>query len=294
MTEMDPTTFDRISQLFSARRLTRRDTIRQAGVAGATALVAGLGVRAVAAQEATPDTGTPAAEGGDAAGETTKVEFLFVQSFQGGSIAPKAGADGTYTLTLDHGLGQTLYFSDRPERIVGAAPSDTVIAELGFLPDNPPNAALVTSDGQGGTDIAVVELTNAVYDPSGPSVTYDATALEAWSDTVEMGFAEEPTGLDALPASFGAAHLFIDDCPDWPTYCVTTNPQDITGRFLGNEGHCWSWNQFTCMMCQAKPYYQALCQQAFPTLCTDQYPCDQTYSVGGTVLDSSDYWSASS
>ena len=45
-----------------------------------------------------------------------KIPYLFVQSFEGGSIAPKDGEDGTYTLTLEHGLGQTLYFADRPPR----------------------------------------------------------------------------------------------------------------------------------------------------------------------------------
>src|SRR5262245_2098542 len=53
-------------------------------------------------QEATPTAWT---------GE--KVPYLFVQSFEGGTIAPTAGEDGTYTLTLDHGLGETLYFTVR-------------------------------------------------------------------------------------------------------------------------------------------------------------------------------------
>lgn len=285
---MDPTTFDRIRKAFSARRLSRRETIRAGGVGAAAALAAGLGARAATAQDATPVAGTPVA-----GGEGKTVEFLFVQSFEGGTLASKEGADGTYTVTLDHGLGQTLFFSDRPDRIVGAAPTDRVLAELGFLPENPPNAALVTSDGAGGTDIAVVELTNAVYDAAVPSVTYDLTTLEAWETSLEMGFTEAPAGLAALPATLGATHLFIDDCPDWPTYCVTTNPNRITGFFLGNEGHCWCLSpEFSCLMCRDKPTYQALCAQARPDLCTDQYPCDQTYSVGGTPLADSDYWSS--
>ncbi len=52
--------------------------------------------------------------------------MLFVQSFQSGSIAPVDGAEGRYTVTLEQGLGQTIYFSDRPERIVGTEPHRAV------------------------------------------------------------------------------------------------------------------------------------------------------------------------
>jgi hypothetical protein len=61
-----------------------------------------------------------------------KVQFLFVQSFRSGSIAPKAGTDGAYTLTLEHGLGQKIYFSDRPERVVGADPTPQFLKGFGF------------------------------------------------------------------------------------------------------------------------------------------------------------------
>ena len=94
-------------------------------------------------------------------------------------IAPKEGEDGTYTVTLEHGLGQTLYFADRPSRDVGAVPTEQFLRGLGFPDDNPPNAALVVDDGAGGTEIAVVELRNpATIDPTVPSVTYDVTVLE--------------------------------------------------------------------------------------------------------------------
>jgi len=38
---------------------------------------------------------------------------------------------------------------------------------------------LVVDDGNGGTEIAVVELTNPLIDPSVPAVTYDVKVLEA-------------------------------------------------------------------------------------------------------------------
>ena len=81
-----------------------------------------------------------------------KTMFLFVQSFRSGSVAPKEGEDGRYTLTLEQGLGQTIYFANRPAREVGTVPTPEFLEGLGFDPDNPPNAALVISDGAGTTD----------------------------------------------------------------------------------------------------------------------------------------------
>ncbi len=87
--------FDTISKLFARRK----------------AVAVG-----VIAQEATPAATT----------DGEKIPYLFVQSFEGGSIAPKAAQDGTYTMTLEHGLGQTLYFADRPSRDVGAVPTSPI------------------------------------------------------------------------------------------------------------------------------------------------------------------------
>ena len=117
-----------------------------------------------------------------------------MQSFEGGTIAPKDGADGTYTLTLEHGLGQTIYFSDRPERIVGASPTPSSSPGSGFSPDNPPNAALVVDDGNGGTDIAVIELTNPAYDEASFTATYDATVLQDWERDAGMELPGGPGG----------------------------------------------------------------------------------------------------
>ena len=82
-------------------------------------------------------------------------------------------------MTLELGLGQTLYFGDRPSRDVGAVPTEQFLQGQGGADDNPPNAALVVDDGNGGTEIAVVELTNPLIDPSVPAVTYDVKVLEA-------------------------------------------------------------------------------------------------------------------
>jgi hypothetical protein len=110
---MDATPFDRVAKRVAACRSRHRALAEAA---------AGL-APAATAQEATP---APAGQAGE------KVQFLFVQSFRSGSIAPKAGTDGAYTLTLEHGLGQTIYFSDRPERVVGADPTPQFLKGFGF------------------------------------------------------------------------------------------------------------------------------------------------------------------
>src|SRR5262249_44072488 len=102
--------FESISLLFASRRASRESAARQA---------------------------PPADWNG------RKFPYRFVQSFEGGTNAPKAGVDGPYPVTLDHGLGQTLYFADRPSRDVGAVPTPQFLHGLGFAADNPPNAALV-------------------------------------------------------------------------------------------------------------------------------------------------------
>ena len=102
---MESSRFDTISRLFATRRLSRRSALATGG-AGLAAAALGS---AASAQDATP-AATPVAE-------TDHPSFLFVQSFGAGSIA--AAANGQFTLTADHLTGQTIFFSDRPERIVG-------------------------------------------------------------------------------------------------------------------------------------------------------------------------------
>ena len=41
-------------------------------------------------------------------------------------------------------MAATIYFSDRPERIFGDLPTQEFLDTLGFTPDFPPNAALIT------------------------------------------------------------------------------------------------------------------------------------------------------
>ncbi len=261
---MDPIQFDKLSTLFATRRSSRRKAIQQ-GAAGLAAGLVGAGVNAAAAQDGTP-----------AAGEQVdKTEFLFVQSFQSGAIAPKDDEDGAYTVTFEHGLGQTLFFSNRPERIVGAMPTVQFLESLGFSPDNPPNAAVVIGAEDGGVDIAVVELTNPSYDVSTFTATYDVRVLKNYS-SVDMPFQETSADLDSISTPFGAAHLFIDDCEDSEVYCrrqgangYVYSSNDPT---LGVRGKCWNWNTWICEPCGPEAL-RSECYSWYPNYCNDATPC---------------------
>ena len=237
---MDATRFDRLAKLFADRRLSRRQTLTQGGAGLVAGALAATGLGTARAQEA-----TPAATSGE------KTMFLFLQSFRSGTVVPKEGADGTYTLTLEQGLGQTVYFSDRPERIVGTAPTPQFLEGLGFAPDNPPNAALVVETAPGDTEIAVVELTNSAYETMTHTATYDVKVLAEWENELGVGLTETPTDLAAFGDSFGAAHLFIDDCSNADIVCHAEH--DVDGpevHTYANQGMCYNYGM--CMPCE--PY----------------------------------------
>jgi hypothetical protein len=274
--EMDASRFDGIAKIFAARRLSRRRALAGGGAGLATAGLAAAGLAGAAAQGATP---APAGEAGE------KTEFLFVQSFESGTIAPKQGAAGTYALTLAHGLGQTLYFSDRPERIVGAAPTPKFLDGLGFSPADPPNAALVVEAAPGNEDIAVLELLNPRYDEATRTATYDAKVLEDWERSLAMGFAEAPTDLAQLAPSFGAAHLFIDDCLDWNS-CYKSSmigtPLQYVGAIPGGPiGACWSWSNWQCL--PDNPNCIGGKTDYYNDLCTNTYAQSCPYDSGGCL-----------
>ncbi len=265
---MDAARFDTIAKRFAERRLTRRQALAQgsAGLASAGAVALGVAT-AASAQDATP---APAADA-----ERGPV-MLFVQSFQSGSVAAKEGADGRYTVTLEQGLGQTIYFSDRPHRIVGAAPTPQFLAGLGFFADNPPNAALVVESAGGKTDIAVVELFAPVYDEASHTATYEVAVLADWEASTELGFTQAPADLASVAPTFGAAHLFIDGCAERDVECWSANPEGgesrrgvIPSRDFG--GWCWSLDSlFTCVPCEG-PSHWGSANDRFAEICNQRF-----------------------
>jgi len=189
---------------------------REAMAAAVTGIgVAAFGTASIRAQGATP-VATPATMEEEAA-------FLFVQSgFSTGSFELNDGE--TYLLTLKNAPEQTIFFSDRPQRIVGTTQTAQFLAELGFDPADPPNAALVIAQNDGTTDTMVLELLDPAYDKASATLTYQVKVLEGYDTTqaTEAGFMEQPLTADEVPATFGQCSLFIDSmpgCSPWDPRC---------------------------------------------------------------------------
>lgn len=238
---MNSRRFDRFTRAFGAR-LTRREALAAsaAGLAGA-----GLASRSsgTAAQDATPVPPSVAKAGGPS--------FLFVQLAESGTWTPKPNAGDGHTLTLIRASGQTLFFSDRPERIVGAVPVERFLGTIGFSPESPPNAAVVVETPEGERDVLVVALSNPVYsqqfdEDGGDSITYDAQLLDAYDGEGLVTWVAEQAD-DQLPERFSNVSLFIDDCADVRIGCRTTC--DEPGELLGTFGFCWNWSTFVCEPC---------------------------------------------
>jgi hypothetical protein len=284
---MQPTRFDRISKAFAGKPLLRSRAL------ATSAAAANGSAPADTAQGTRP---TPDAERGPT--------MLFVQTFQSGTIAPKEDAEGRYTLTLEAGTGQTVYFSNRPDRIVGANPTPQFLEGLGFPPDNPPNAALVVETAPGESDVAVVELFNPTYDPETLGVSYEVAVLANWQYELDMELQEAPTDLAALAPSFGAARLFIDDCPDGTMICyrpnvpfnewwenrVLNDPSEIVGTISNgdHDGFCYNWEWMECLPCQ--PWIHNLHDSYFwwTEECNDRFPqqCENSCQVWGLCTTS--------
>ena len=201
--------------------------------------------------------------------------MLFLQTYQSGTITPTEGVDGRFTLSLEAGTGHTIYFSDRPDRLVGTNPTSDFLEGLGFPDDNPPNAALVVETAPGETDIAVVELFNPLYDPVSQGVSYEIEVLANWQTELEMGLIEEPTDLATFLPTFGSAQLFIDDCPDMTMTCYTLDGRTpVAHGTIDNSEHggfCYSWGWAGCYPCTpwdpaegVYAHWQNICNQRFP------------------------------
>lgn len=120
-------------------------------------------------------------------------QFMFVQ------IAEYIKVDTSErTLRLVKVAQQTLYFTDRPQRIAGHLKMDDYLKEWTAkagkdnFGEDPPNATLsVYEQGKSDNTVVVIEITNPVIE--GSDLIYNYKILEG-----------------EMPASGGAASLFID------------------------------------------------------------------------------------
>lgn len=250
---MDPARFDRLSKLFATRR-TRRQALASGGAGlAATGLMASS--RFAAAQDATPAATPvfPSDPHPSADSAMTHPEFLFVQPFDAGTWAPKAGEEGTFVLTLTGVAEDTTYFSDRPERITGLAPTQPFLDGLGFGVANPPNAAIVAQTDSGEQDVLIVQLFDPVYDAAAATLAYDAKILADYGGRGLAHLAQQQADYE-FESSFGEGSLFIDDCPDSTDNCYNSCVNE--GTIAG--GNCWNWSNWTCNPCGS---YSGSCNQ---------------------------------
>lgn len=267
---MDSTRFDRWAMRLGAR-LSRRRALAGAA-AGFTAVAVSVHTQPLSAQDATPDASPDAGPALPA--------FLFVQLAESGTWEPKPGEDGVYRLTMRGAGGQTLYFSDRPDRIVGTMDTDRFLDALGFTPVNPPNAAVVVQTPEGERDVLVVELFNPVYSRSfGDSgeewLTYEARVLNAYQGEGLEAWAPQADD-DQLPQEFTNVSLFIDDCADL-SGCYRDigeyRTRDYVGEIPGGPyGRCFNYTTLRCVPCICNPtchiapnwYYDQMCNDGLP------------------------------
>jgi hypothetical protein len=248
---MDSHRFDTLAKLLAGRR-SRRAALSD-GAAGQAGLAA-LGT-APARRATAQDAAQPAAVADPA--------LLFVQVFDAGELAPKAGEVGVYTLTFSGGTGTTLYFSDRPDRLVGTLPTAAFLDRLGFSPEDPPNAALVAA-GPDGEAVYVVELLDPILDEGADTLTYDVVLLgEA---DVELRFR---SGVQAAPTealTFGASHLFVDDatCGKHEVLCYTSHDDTSVGSLGAGFGFRVNLLYWVCRPSEGCPALRDRCSAAFP------------------------------
>jgi hypothetical protein len=256
---MDSTRFDRFTRSLGTRR-SRRQALA-AGAAGVAAIP--LAHASLAAQDATPEA--------SAVADQTNPAFLFVQLAEAGSWSPNPEEEGSYLLTLT-GLGsQTLYFSDRPDRIVGTVSTSQFLEGLGFSPYQPPNAAVVVQTPEGERDVLVVELYNPVYtqhfgEDGMDVLTYQARVLDAYQGQgLEVWVLEADD--DQLPQEFSNVSIFIDDCADAvDCYLVRWGGTTYVGPIPGGPyGRCYNWGiPSRCQPCTTT-------NEKLARLCSDQY-----------------------
>lgn len=137
------------------------------------------------------------------------LSLLVVQSFASGQLAPEDGGGGLATLTFEPPASDALFFSERPNRVVGTYSAAELLEFVRQAETDPLNAALVANLEEGGEVQAVVELLGGEIDTAG-TVRYQVRLL---GEAGQTGLNLEAQSLSELgaPLYLASGHLFIDD-----------------------------------------------------------------------------------
>jgi hypothetical protein len=226
---MDPRTFDTLTKRLSRRTLT-------AGSLGVGAALLGHRPSTTHAQDGTPiPAATPPAE--------ATVEVLYVQSFAAGTLTPHAETADALTLTLEGGTGQTAFFSERPERLIGTLTTATFLDGRAFDPADPPNAA-ISALTEGGEVLLLVELREPGIEADTGVVTYHAQLLPEAPEG-RLGSLEPYVAPDLPDGEVGAVTLFIDGLACTPSGGGCQSDADCCSDYCCiDEEICPAW---TCI-----------------------------------------------
>jgi len=155
-------------------------------------------------------------------------------------------------LTRDVGPGG---FMERAQAML-AFVCATILSEPGTTPYHQPRAfyaqKVVSNPQQAATQagpqvvMGVNVAAATTYDEATKTATYDATVLADF-EKLGIAFQEAPKGAGALHPSFGAASLFIDDCPNDFIRCTRLNDLTVPVVF-DNQPFCWNYS--VCMPCE--------------------------------------------
>jgi hypothetical protein len=163
--------------------------------------------------------------------------------------------------------GEIIYFTDRPDRIFGIVPTEPFLDNLGFTPENPPNAALVAMAAPGSTEqeVLLIELLAPQYDEAAATMTYEARVLAGYSGTGLAHVADQHS--DTIHSDFAHGSLFIDDCGDTTLDC----PNSKQGGYCGvaQAPACWNPSLGACTICLTYEQMLGVCRQSFPNCFTD-------------------------
>lgn len=136
--------------------------------------------------------------------------FLFVMQAGGGGVSADDPNQKTFAFTLRDPDPMVIFLSDRPKRLVGHLPLQLFVQSwnlMGFG-DQPPEAALIFSDGNARESAVIVQVTRPQWDASAKSLSFQARIIQG--DQGPDAPFTSPVADSRMPASFGHLSLFID------------------------------------------------------------------------------------
>lgn len=145
----------------------------------------------------------------EALGFAPGLPYLFVVEAPSGTLEPQVGAPGNYVLTLANPSPTVTWFSDRPQRLAGHRPLETLLGlwEMFGFGQAPPKAAIALPEGEPDADALLVALANPEW--SGKALSFEASVLPPSAVPSQLAFQARRAG-EALPRSFGPVSVFID------------------------------------------------------------------------------------